>query len=129
KAIHAWLPHSKALKGKPGPFEGLEELMKGLQGVRFTARVDDSTTGQVYMDFTKPVGDTAGYMKELFMESLGEIGAYLDDFTESQVRTENGGKTVVLKTDLSDDGLRRIMSLIQMPSTDPEEAKMMTYSP
>lgn len=129
KAVHVWLPHSRALKGKTGPFDALEELIKGLQGVRFTARVQESTTGQVYLDFTKPVGDNAGYMKELFMESLGEIGAYLDEFSNSQVRTENGGKTVVLKTDLSDDSLRRIMSLIQMPATDPEEAKMVTSSP
>ncbi len=128
KAVHAWLPHCKALKGKPGPFDALEELIKGLQGVRFTARVADNTTGEVYLDFTKPVGDNAGYMKDLFMESLGEIGAFLDDFSNSQVRTENAGKTVVLKTDLSDDGLRRIMSLIQMPATDPEEAKLATYT-
>jgi hypothetical protein len=129
KAVHACLPHCKALQGKPGPFEGLEELIKGLKGVRFTARVADSTTGEVYLDFSKPVGDNAEYMKELFLESLGEIGAYLDEFRDSKVRTENQGMTVVLRADLSDDTLRRIMSLIHMPVTDPEEAKLVTSSP
>ena len=129
KAVHSWLPHCKTLRGKQGPFEALEELIKGLKGARFTARVADNTTGEVFLDFSKPVGDNAGYMKELFMESLGEIGAYLDDFSNSKVRTENQGMTVVLKADLSDDTLRRIVSLIHMPMTDPEEAKVVTTSP
>jgi hypothetical protein len=129
KAVHAWLPHCKALQGKTGPFDALEELIKGLQGVRFTARVEDNTTGEVFLDFTKPVGDNAPYMKELFMESLGEVGAFIDDFSQSEVRTENDGKTVVLKAELSDDALRRIMSLIHMPSTDPQETQTVTYNP
>jgi hypothetical protein len=117
KAVHAWLPHCKALKGKTGTFDALEELIKGLQGVRFTARVADNTTGQVFLDFTKPVGDNAGYMKELFMESLGEVGAYLDDFSQSQVRTENGGKTVILKADLSDEDRLGSLSQSFLPPT------------
>jgi hypothetical protein len=127
KAVHTWLPHCKALKGKQTTFQALEELIKGLQGVRFTARVEDNTTGEVMLDFTKPVGNNAGYMKDLFLESLGEIGASVDDFTDSQVLTQNGGKTVVLRTELSDDSLREIMSLIQLPATDPDEIKSPTY--
>jgi hypothetical protein len=127
KAVHTWLPHSKALKGKQGTFKALEELIEGLQGVRFTARVEDTTTGEVLLDFTKSVGENAGYMKDLFLESLGEIGASLDDFSNCEVRTQNEGKTVVLRAELSDDTLREIMSLIQMPSTDPEEIKSPTY--
>ncbi len=125
KAVHLWLPNCKILKGNKGPCDALEELIKGLKGARFTARVEEKTTGEVRLDFSNPVGSHADYIKDLFLESLDEIGAALDDFRNCQVRTEADGKTVVLKTELSDDELMLIMSLIQIPSTnaDPEGPK------
>jgi hypothetical protein len=131
KAVHLWLPNCKVLKGNKAPCDALEELIKGLRGARFAVRVGETTTAEVRLDFSKPVGSHADYIKDLFLESLDEIGAALDDFRNSQVRTEAEGKTVVLKTDLSNDELRLIMSLIQIPSTDadPEAAPSAPPSP
>jgi len=120
KALHHWLPHSKVVSAKKESHEALEELLKGLKGVRFTARVDDKATGEVRLDFAESVASHSDTIKGLFLESLDELGAALDDFHKCQVRMEAQGKTVVLKTELSDDNLRRIMSLIQIPSIDNE---------
>jgi hypothetical protein len=125
KAVHLWLPNCRVVKNKKGQREALEDLVKGLKGARFTARVDEKTTGEVRLDFSKSVESHADYIKDLFLEALDEIGAALDSFRNCQVRTEADGKTVVLKTELSDDELRLIMSLIQVPSTnaEPEQPK------
>jgi hypothetical protein len=120
KAVHLWVSNSPVLKGKKERSEALEELVKGLRGVRFTARVEENTTTDVRLDFSKPVGSQADYLKDLFLEALDDIGAALDSFRNCRVRTEADEKTVVLKTELSNEELRFIMSLIQVPSTDPE---------
>jgi hypothetical protein len=132
KGLRIWLKHCKKMQGNESQFDPVFELLTGLKGVRFTARVGDSTTGEVYLDLSKPVGDRANYLKELFLESLDEMGAAIDDFRDSQVRTEAEGKTVVLKAELADATLREIMSLIQMPSCplNPEESQaQVSYKP
>ena len=125
KAARTWLKNCKNLQGKQANLEPLFELVKGLKGVRFTARVQDNITGQVYLDFSKPVGDKASYVKELFQESLDQMGASIDELTNCKLRTEGDGKTVVLEAELTDTTLREIMSLITMPSSplNQEETK------
>jgi hypothetical protein len=116
KAVRLWLKNSKKLQRSQGNFDALFELIEGLKGIRFTARVQDTTTGEIYLDFSKAVGDRSDYLKELFLESLDEMGAALDDFRNAEIRTEAEGKTLVLKAELADATLREIMSLIEMPS-------------
>jgi hypothetical protein len=129
KAVRLWLKNSKKMQASPSNYDPLCELIQGLKGVRFTARVRDTTTGEVYLDFSKPVGDRGDYLKELFLESLDEMGAAIDEFRNAQIRTEADGKTLVLKTELADSTLRQIMSLIQMPSVPvPPEETPPTYS-
>ena len=124
KATLIWLKNSKKLQGKQA--DPLFELIKGLKGIRFNARVQDKITGQVYLDFSKPAGDSASYVKDLFQESLEQMGAAIDDLNNCKLRTEGNGKTVVLEAELTDMTLREIMSLITMPSSPmkPEDVKV-----
>ena len=128
KAVEPWVKRCKKLQGNQSTFDPLVELVKGMKGIRFTARVQDSTTGIVYLDFSKSVEDRAGYVRDLFMESLDTLGIAIDEFRDCECRTESEGRTVVLKAELADATLREIMSLIQMPSVqmDPEETKSAT---
>ncbi len=125
KAVEHWLKRSKKLQGTQTTFDPLVELVRGMKGIRFTARVQDNTTGIVSLDFAKSVEDRAGYLRDLFMESLDTLGMGIDEFRDCEVRTESEGRTVVLRAELADATLRQIMSLIQMPSVqmDPEETK------
>jgi hypothetical protein len=124
KAVRLWLKNSKRMQGYQSSYDPLFELVKGMKGVRFTARVQDTTTGEVFLDFSKSVEDRANAVKELFLESLDEMGAAIDEFRDSKIRIEADGKTVVLKTELTDATLRQILSLIQMPSipASPEDS-------
>jgi len=132
KAVRLWLKSSKVMEGYPSSYGPLYELIKGLRGLRFSARVNDKTTGEVSLDFSNSVEDRANAVKELFLESLNEMGAAIDEFRDSKVRTEADGKTVVLKAELTDATLREILSLIQMPSipaTPEDDQPSPTYSP
>ena len=120
KLVKMWLMRSKKLEGSQASFDPLMELVKGMRGIRFTARVRDTTTGQVFLDFSQSVADRAGQIRDLFMESLDEFGAAIDEFRDCPVRTEGDGRTVVLRAELADATMRQIMSLIQMPSFDVE---------
>jgi hypothetical protein len=131
KAVRLWLKRSKVMEGYQSSYDPLYELIKGLRGLRFSARVNDNTTGEVSLDFSNSVEDRANAVKELFLESLNEMGAAIDEFRDSKVRTEANGKTVVLKAELADATLRQILSLIQMPSipATPEDDQVSpTYS-
>lgn len=120
KQVKLWLMRSKKLEGSTATFDPLIELVKGMRGIRFTARVKDTTTGEVYLDFSQSVADRAGQVRDLFMESLDEFGAAIDEFRDCPVRTEGDGRTVVLRAELEDATMREIMSLIQMPSVQVE---------
>jgi hypothetical protein len=117
KAARTWLKNSKKLRGKETNLDSLFEVIQGLKGIRFTGRVQDNIIGQVYLDFSKPVGDNAAFIKELFQESMDQMGAAIDELADCKVRTEGDGKTVVLRAELSYETLREIMSLITMPAS------------
>jgi hypothetical protein len=124
KALRQWLA-KKEKEGKKVNVEPLMELIQGMSGIRFVARVQDRITAEVSLDFSKSVADRANTIRDLFIESLDEVGAAIDELRDAQVRTESDGRTVVLRTELSDTALAEIMSLIQMPTfqVDPEDNK------
>jgi len=132
KAVHLWLKNSKKLEGSQSSYEPLCELVKGMRGIRFAAHIRNKTMGEVSLDFSDSVENRADAVKELFLESLDEMGAAIDEFRDSKIRTEANGKTVVLKAELNDATLRKILSLIQMPSipaTPGDDQVPPTYSP
>jgi hypothetical protein len=124
KAVQQWLV-KKEKEGKKINVEPLMELVQGMVGIRFVARVQDRITADVSLDFSKSVADRANTIRDLFVESLDEVGAAIDELRDAQVRTESDGRTVVLRADLSDTALAEIMSLIQMPTfhADPDDSK------
>jgi len=124
KAVRHW-PATKEKEGKKVNFEPLMELVQGMTGIRFVARVQDRITADISLDFSKSVADRANSIRDLFVEAMEEVGGAIDEFRDAQVRTESDGRTVVLRTELSDTALSEIMSLIQMPTfqADPEDTK------
>src|SRR5262249_55251722 len=63
-------------------------------------------------------------IRDLFMESLDEFGAAIDEFRDCPVRTEADGRTVILRAELADATMRQIMSLIQMPNFQVETEEL-----
>ncbi|MGD9856205.1 MAG: hypothetical protein AB7U20_14775 [Planctomycetaceae bacterium] len=95
--------------------ERLIPLLSGLQGVTFTATVGETIESAVTIDFSDDVGPSSLTVKTLFVSVLDDLGAAIDEFTTSKVSSQ--GRSVTLACSLSDESLRRILSLIITPST------------
>jgi len=122
RMIRKRLLAGKSLQGKPQTIRALAALLKGLRGIRLHIKVNDKTTAAIWIDFAAKVGPEGKYLKPLLLETLSDMGAALEDFETAQIRVD--GKSVVLLAPLSDEGLRRVMTLILTPTpgTSPSRA-------
>ncbi|MCH8173343.1 MAG: hypothetical protein IIA70_08575, partial [Proteobacteria bacterium] len=113
QAIVARLDASESLQGKPKARQALAELLRGLRGVRMHVQIEVKTTAAIWIDFSTNVGEEGKALKPLLLELMNDNGASLEDFETADVRIE--GKSVAIVTQLSDEGLRRVMTLILAP--------------
>lgn len=86
---------------------------QSLQGARLAIHTDAETTAEIRLDFGRRIGDEGQFIKPLLVEFLNDAGAAVDELEHAQTAVQ--GKTVSLKTSLSDEGLRRVLSLITTP--------------
>ncbi|MFN3157748.1 MAG: hypothetical protein ACE37I_00450 [Rubinisphaera brasiliensis] len=91
----------------------LTPLIAGLQGARLLIDVDSQSHCQIRIDFGQDVGPSAAVIKTLFLAIVEDSGAMIDEFPSARISTS--GNSVVLRCDLSDSSLRRIISLIVPP--------------
>jgi hypothetical protein len=81
--------------------------------------VDERTTAVVTLDFRSNPSRLETFVKPLFLEALGDLGASIDEFEQGEVSVE--GTAVTISAELSDDALRRVLSLFTLPH--PAETK------
>ncbi|MEZ6053886.1 MAG: hypothetical protein R3C02_21255 [Planctomycetaceae bacterium] len=93
----------------------LVPLLTGIRGITCSVAVGDSTEAVITIDFSADVGPSSLTVKTLFVSILDDLGAAIDEFADSEVST--GHHSVTLRCPLSDDSLRRILSLIVTPSS------------
>jgi len=93
--------------------DALSALFDDLKGITFTAQIEDQIEAKISIDFSEDVGRTAPLVKSVFLSVLADMGASLEEFERAEVKADR--QSVVLTTRLSDDSLRRIMSLIVSP--------------
>lgn len=97
------------LRGQAEELRRCADTLRGLRGVTFTANVVNDTEARLAIDFSSPLTLAAARLKQVFLDFLDEEGAQLADFKESTASLQ--GNSLILTTQLSDQGLRRIMSL------------------
>lgn len=114
RRIRERLLAAKSLQGKPATIQKLAALLEQLQGIRLHIKVADKTTAAIWIDFSAKVGPEGKYLKPLLLETLNDRGAALDDLEAGTVRVE--GQSVVIVAPLSDEGLRRVMTMILTPT-------------
>jgi len=93
--------------------QNLTPLIASLQGAQLTIDVDEQSHCEVQIDFGQSIGPSAAVIKTLFLAILEDHGAMIDEFPEARI--SSSGNSVVLRCDLSDSSLRRIISLIVPP--------------
>ena len=109
------LQTSAALKSMVSKLDAIEKLILGVQGVTLRIAVGQSAKGTLRVDFSDSPTVLGTQAKPLLLEAFNEFGAQLPGLDQWTVKTET--KTIVLEGTLSTDALRRVFSLLELPST------------
>lgn len=104
----------ESLKGQAVNRDDLAILIAGVRGLTLAVQIDDQATGVLEVTFEKNASIMAPFAKPLLLEVFAGAGAYLEEMAEWDLAVE--GSTVVLSGPLRDSGLRRLGSLMDVPS-------------
>jgi hypothetical protein len=112
------LKNAKSLSGKNVNLDSLAQVLVGLQGVTLTVRVVDSMYGKIAVDFDRSVAVMAPVAKPMVLEALSNQGAALEDVNSWRASAQ--GNRITLEGALSEDGLKNVLSVFELPATSVE---------
>ena len=109
------LQQSTALRGGDSKIEQLEKLISGIQGVTVRLAIDKSARGTLTVDFSESPQVLGTLAKPLVLEALNKFGAHMPDLDQWTAKIQSNA--IVLDGTFSTDGLRRLFSLLEIPTT------------
>lgn len=105
-------PATNALSSK---LDAIETLVLGIQGVTLRVAVGQSAKGTLRVDFSDSPAVLGAQAKPLVLEALDNFGAKLPGLDQWTAKIEL--RSIVLEGTFSTDALRRVFSLLELPST------------
>ena len=91
----------------------LPRLLSSLRGASFFASIRESTSAKVVLNFGEDATGSAKDVADIFRHIVDDMHMSLDEFESAEVTAQS--KTVTLSMNLSDESLRRVLSLITSP--------------
>ncbi len=90
-------------------------LISGLRGITLTATTGETIECEISIDFSSDIKTFSSVMKTLFLSVLEDSGAMIDEFPGAKISTS--GNSLILRSQLSEESLHRILSLVTPMST------------
>jgi len=115
--VRTQLAASEALAGKQTEISGATRLLPGLRGIRVALTFGATTEAEIRLDFSEAVNALAPTMHAVFLEFLNDHGAALPELAGATATGDGNG--VILKTSISDESLRMLVTLISAPTPEP----------
>lgn len=109
------LEQSKVVQDQKADIAALTKLFSGVVGVTFHVRIRDKMVGDFAVHFGHDVSSIKSYAKPLLLEFLSRAGASFGDFKNWKLVVSPKGTILSLEGPISDRGLRRLMSIIELP--------------
>ncbi|QDU36681.1 hypothetical protein Mal4_09690 [Maioricimonas rarisocia] len=109
------LEQSDTLNGKQDSVEQFAGILRGLKGLTLTASVKGRALGLLRVDFDQDVSALGTLGKPLLLEVLSDFGASLPDLENWTFNVD--GQSIEMRGTFSESGLRRVGSLLELPST------------
>lgn len=106
--VRAAVSKSELLKDVPA--EQATAILASLQGVKLGVLVTDRLVGRLQFDFAEDPAVLAKVAKPLMLQLVGKAGAMLDEFNTWEPVVD--GHSLALKGDLTNDGMRRLFSVL-----------------
>lgn len=107
-------------KAKLDP-DQVTKILASLQGATLRIAVGKDAQAQLRIDFAKDVSPLQSVAKDLVLSVLNDFGANVDDLQSWKVDVKS--TAIHMEGPLSQDGLRRVFSIIEIPSTKFSELK------
>lgn len=101
--------------------ESMAKVLEGIRGARFNVTFEKDASVRLVVNFDAEVGVLAPVAKALLLEVLGRQGLAIDEADDWVATAE--GRQLVFSGKLSDSGLMRLSTLLELPSDlidDPE---------
>jgi hypothetical protein len=111
-SVRAALQASGGVSGE-AEVNSLTNVLSGARGIVFTAQIGDRTAATVRMEFSVPMDAFVPAFQRLWPKALERLGFEVPELKAAESKAD--GRAVVMTTDLSDVGLRRILSLLTSP--------------
>ena len=115
KIIRAKLAASETLVAKKVNVDAAAKALATLRGLALEVAVSDAASGRIRIHFS---GDTTALKPvamPLFLEIVGDLGAYVADIESWSVTVEP--KRITLDGPLSTAGMRRVLALVDSPTS------------
>lgn len=94
----------------------LTRLLESVQGVRIGVRIGEALSGKIVIDVQGDASTAAAYAKPLLLDFLADRGSAIEDFQSWTAKAE--GHEISLAGKLSAGGLRRLMSVVDAPTSE-----------
>ena len=103
----------EALKDAPVEINQLAKLISGVQGITLGITTGNQVIGAVRVDFSESPASLSEVAKPLLIEVLQRQGAMIEEIHDWTPSIE--GNTFMLKGQLTSNGVRRVMSVLELP--------------
>jgi len=109
------IQNSPAFSGSDIPIDSAVELLTSLEGIVLQISIDDQAEGEMRIQFGQDASLLRPIARDLLLGVFNELGIGWPGLSQWDVRTES--HAVIAKGPLEQDELRRIMSLLEIPTT------------
>lgn len=109
-SIRRYLEESNLLPADALARVNLPRLLTSLQGVSLFVTIDSSTSARIIIEFENESSQLAEPVAAVFRRLIDDLQLSLDEFSTANVSAK--AKSVTFSMTLSDESLRRVMSLI-----------------
>jgi hypothetical protein len=121
------LKASGILKGTPYETRDIAALLQSAKGIVVEVSITTETRATARLEFSQPVKASAAVMKKIVQQVLQDNGMHLDEL--DQLMFNVSGQSVTATTPMSKGGLRRILSLLDVPAPTLESADATASTP
>jgi hypothetical protein len=113
--VHQRLSQSDIIKKHNLSVDDVADVVSSIEGLILEITITDKATAKVQIEFNKPVTFNKTVAKELVLGALASFHAELPGVEEWKVTA--GEKLILCSGDVSPAALRRILSMLEIPTT------------
>jgi hypothetical protein len=110
------LQEEKILEGTSYKLNDVVAQLQSLRGATIEIGVAKAAHATTTIEFNEPLKFSGEFAKKLVLASMENLGMELEDLPKHHFSVS--GSAIVIEGDLSAGGLRRLLSLVEIPSAD-----------